>query len=62
MTYYIPTGEDFKHLRRNKGLTQAQLAKKIGVCQSLIARIETGGIDTKLSTARKIVGALQEDD
>jgi len=39
-------------------LTQKQLAQKAGVSQSLIARIERGTVDPRLSTLRRIVAAL----
>ncbi|MBD3209256.1 CBS domain-containing protein [Candidatus Woesearchaeota archaeon] len=46
------------HLRTNLGWSQHDLAKKAGVSQSLIAKIETGKIDPSLSNARKIAKAL----
>jgi hypothetical protein len=44
-------------LRKRRGLTQAQLARKAGVARSLIARVEAGG-DVRLSTLRAIFDAL----
>ncbi len=32
-----------KHLRTARGLTQAALAKKVGVSREYVARLETGG-------------------
>jgi predicted transcriptional regulator len=58
----LPTPEDLKRCRKRLGLTQTQLAEKAGVSQSLIARIEAGDIDPRLSTLRKIVNALNEKD
>ena len=52
------TTEDFKRLRREAGLTQKQLSEKAGVSQSLIARIERGTVDPRLSTVRRITQAL----
>ena len=40
------------------GITQKKLAKKAGVSQSLIARIEKNSVDPRLSTVRKILDAL----
>ncbi|MDH7555724.1 MAG: CBS domain-containing protein [Candidatus Methanosuratincola sp.] len=45
-------------MRKKAGLTQEQLAKKAGVSQALIARIEAGTIDPRISTLRKILEAL----
>jgi predicted transcriptional regulator len=50
--------EDLKRLRRGFGLTQKQLAVKAGVSQSLIARIESGTIDPRFSTIKKIFDAF----
>ncbi len=45
-------------MRKSARLTQKQLGKKAGVSQSLIARIERGTVDPRLSTVRRIVEAL----
>lgn len=44
--------------RINKGITQAQLAKKIGTKQSAIARLESGNINPSLSFLDKVSQAL----
>ncbi len=49
-------------LRKNKGLTQAELARISGVSQSLIAKIEAGLIDPSFSNAQKIINALSSVD
>jgi predicted transcriptional regulator len=54
----IITTEDIKELRHVAGFTQKQLANKAGVSQSLIARIERGTVDPRLSTIRRIFAAL----
>jgi predicted transcriptional regulator len=54
----IPTMVDLKRIRRSSGITQKELAQKAGVSQSLIARIEGGNIDPRLSTVQKIMRAL----
>ncbi|MHA1595612.1 MAG: CBS domain-containing protein [Candidatus Baldrarchaeia archaeon] len=56
----LPTAEDIKRLRRMVKLTQAELAKLAGVSQSLIARIEKGSVDPRLSTLRKIIEAIKK--
>ncbi|MHA1859940.1 MAG: CBS domain-containing protein [Candidatus Asgardarchaeia archaeon] len=58
MSYKIPNGADIRRLRKLMGLSQAKLAKFAGLSQSLIARIETGSVDPRLSTMKKILNAL----
>jgi predicted transcriptional regulator len=41
-------------------MTQSEVAKKAGVNQSLVARIESGDIDTRLSTASAILDAIEQ--
>jgi predicted transcriptional regulator len=57
----ILTAEDIQKLRQRKGLTQSELAAKIGVSQSYIARLERGSLDPKLSLVKKIVDILTCD-
>jgi len=45
-------------MRKAAGLTQKELGRKAGLSQSLIARIENGTVDPRLSTLRRIVEAL----
>ena len=56
----LPTPEDLREQRNNLGLTQSDLAERADVSQPLIARIEGGDVDPRLSTLRRIVNALQE--
>lgn len=56
----LPTPEDLKKRRNELGLTQSELAKRAGVSQPLIARIESGDVDPRLSTVRKILNAFEE--
>lgn len=44
--------------RTKKGLTQEQLAKKLGTKQSAIARLESGNINPSISFLEKITQAL----
>ncbi len=48
-----------KHLRAGRGLTQAALAKKLGVSREYVARLETGHHDPPLSTLSKLAKALK---
>ena len=56
----IPTRSDLRDRRKELDLTQAELAERAGVSQPLIARIEGGDVDPRLSTLRGIVEALEE--
>lgn len=46
------------HLRRARGLTQEQLAERIGVRQPRIAEIERGDANPRLDTLAKLARAL----
>ncbi len=56
----LPTPEEIRKLRKRAGLTQKELARRAGVSQSLIARIESGSVDPRLSTLKRILQALEE--
>ncbi|MFA9515938.1 CBS domain-containing protein [Halopenitus sp. H-Gu1] len=56
----LPTPQDLRERRTSLGLTQSELADAAGVSQPLIARIEGGDVDPRLSTLRRIVNALEE--
>jgi predicted transcriptional regulator len=55
----LPTAEDLNQRREDVGLTQSELADRAGVSQPLIARIEGGDVDPRLSTLRGIVNGLE---
>src|SRR4030042_1825246 len=55
---FAPTPEDLKKLRLELGLTQHDIATRAGVSQPLIARIESGDVDPRLSTLHKIFNAF----
>jgi len=54
----LPTPSELKKKRIELGLTQAELAKAAGLSQGLIAKIESGKVDPRMSTIRKIVNVL----
>ncbi|OGD46999.1 hypothetical protein A3K70_01525 [Candidatus Bathyarchaeota archaeon RBG_16_48_13] len=54
----VPIADDLRRMRKNAGYTQKILAVRAGVSQSLIARIEKGAVDPRLSTVQKIMRAL----
>ncbi|SNR46894.1 CBS domain-containing protein [Halorubrum vacuolatum] len=56
----LPTPQDLRERRTSLELTQSELADAAGVSQPLIARIEGGDVDPRLSTLRRIVNALEE--
>lgn len=55
---FLPTPDDIKKLRHELNLTQHELASRAGVSQPLIARIESGDVDPRLSTLHKIFNAF----
>ena len=52
--------KEIKEIRKKFNLTQSDLAKKSGVSQSLIAKIEAGRLDPTYTNAKKIFNALDE--
>ena len=58
MTLQLEIGKTLKQARAAKGLSQAALAKLTGVPQSHISKIETTGVDLRLSSLAEIARAL----
>lgn len=58
--YQLPRPEDIKRLRKDASLTQVELARRARVSQSLIARIESGTVDPRTSTLRRILEVINE--
>jgi len=54
----LVTRVHIRNLRKAAGFTQRELAERAGVSQSLIARIEAGTVDPRLSTVRRILESL----
>lgn len=57
MTYEL---EEVNKIRKKLGMTQAELSRRAGVSQSLIAKIESGRIDPTYTKTKKIFAALSE--
>lgn len=51
-------GEKLKAERQKIGMTQEQLAEKIGTKKSFISRVENGHVDIQLSTLSRIFNGL----
>lgn len=51
-------GARLKNARKNKGITQTQLGKKLGVSQAMIGQYENGSRTPKIETVQKIADAL----
>jgi predicted transcriptional regulator len=55
---HIPTPGELKARREMLGLRQTELALKAGISQSMVARIEAGSVDPRVSTLARIVQVL----
>ena len=54
-------GENIKRVRKEKGLTQKQLAEILGVTQQMIGSYENSDREPKLNSLSKIAKALDVD-
>lgn len=65
-----PSAEMVRSVRRDAGLSQAQLAERVGTTQSAVSRWESGGDEPRLATlaailtacGRRLVLEAQPDD
>ncbi|WP_083820394.1 CBS domain-containing protein [Thermococcus sp. AM4] len=63
ITVIIPRPIDpsvIRKIRKELGITQEELARKAGVTQAYIAKLESGRVDPRLSTFNRILQALLE--
>ena len=60
MRMELPSINDVGRRRKKLGLTQHELARRAGVSQSLVARIENGAVDPRYSKVAGIFRALDE--
>ena len=59
--FKVPTPEELQELRRKVGLTQTELGNRVGISQSLIARIERGKVNPSVTTLRRILKVIEEE-
>lgn len=59
LSYSIKIGNFIQQTRTQRGMTQAELAKRIGTSQSAINRIENGGQNLSMEMLARISDALQ---
>ncbi|MBB3086965.1 helix-turn-helix domain-containing protein [Geodermatophilus sabuli] len=50
--------EDLVRLRQESELSQTDVAARMGTSQSAVARLESGGLDARLSTLERYAAAL----
>jgi predicted transcriptional regulator len=58
--FQLPRPDDIRRLRKDARLTQVELAKLAKVSQSLIARIESGTVDPRMSTLRRVLEVINQ--
>ena len=56
--YLEKIGEEIRKLRKEKNLTQKQLARKLGISQQIVSRIERGKENISLKNLGKISSIL----
>jgi ribosome-binding protein aMBF1 (putative translation factor) len=54
-------GEQVRRLRLARGLSQSELARRMGTSQAAIARLEHGGVDPRLETLERLGRALDAE-
>ncbi len=57
--YRVPSPKELQELRKKVGLTQAELAARVGISQSLVARIEKGQVNPSVSTLKRILVEIE---
>ncbi len=51
-------GEEVRRWRIARGLSQQELAERMALPQSVVARLEAGGVEPRLSTLDRVAQAL----
>ena len=57
-TLALAVGEQVRDARENAGLSQRDLAVRMGTSQAAVARLEAGGVGATLTTLQKVAAAL----
>lgn len=57
----MAVGDQIKHIRKEKGMTQKQVADACGMAASAIRKYESGVVHPKLATVSRIAEALEVD-
>lgn len=60
--FRVPTPKELQELRIKVGLTQAELADKVGISQSLVARIEKGQVNPSIITLKRILKIIEKQE
>jgi predicted transcriptional regulator len=55
---HIPTPDEIRNRREALGLRQTEVARRAGISQSMVARIEAGSVDPRAGTLNKIIAVL----
>ncbi|TRO55262.1 helix-turn-helix domain-containing protein, partial [Candidatus Bathyarchaeota archaeon] len=58
--FRVPSPKELQELRKQVGLTQSELAERVGISQSLVARIEKGQVNPSVSTLKRILNVIEE--
>ncbi len=59
--YLVDLGNKITKLRNDLGLSQEQLAKRIGAGRTTIIRIEMGSVDSSIGRLRELAEVLMVD-
>jgi len=54
----IQVGEKIRDVRESAGVSQRELATRMGTSQAAVARLEAGGVGSTLTTLQKVALAL----
>ena len=54
----IEFGEKVRDARESAGLSQRELAARMGTSQAAVARLEAGGVGSTLTTLQRVAAAL----
>lgn len=55
---YLDVGERLKAIRKMNGLSQRELAKRVGVTNSTISMIEKNGVSPSVSSLKKVLSGI----